>query len=172
MALAEDDDEVAGDNLGIAIHKHSFTRANDTADVRLVRQIHLFHFMPSDETILFDVELDDFGIGTGEIMHAAHRSIQQHLVDVGCRDGLLVEHGTDIQPFRHGDVVEVLHLGDGLAYAETLGCQAGEDVRFATVRHGYKSVRVLDAFFFEHTHIGAVGVDDQRVRHFVAQDVT
>ena len=124
--------------------------------------------MPSDETILFDVELDDFGIGTGEVVYAAHRSIQQHLVDVGCSDGLLVEHGTDIQPFRHRNIIQILHFGDGLAHTETLRRKACEDVRFATVGYCYECIRVLDALFLEYIHIRTVVVDNQGVWHFLA----
>ena len=128
--------------------------------------------MTGDRTAFFGVELHDLGVRARQVMYASYRRVQQHLVDITGGDGLFVQHRAYIQPFRHGDVVEVLYFCDGLAYTETLCGKAGKDVRFAAVGYGYESVCILNTLFLEHIHIRAVGVDDQRVRHFVAQDVT
>ena len=109
--------------------------------------------MPRDEAALFGVELYNLRVCGGQVVYAAHRRIQQHLVDVTGGDSLFIEHRTDVQTFRHRDIIEVLDFCDGLANAETLCGQTSEDVRLAAVRHGYKRVCVLDAFFFEHIHV-------------------
>ena len=57
MALAEDDDEVVGDDLGISVHEDTFPGAYDTADVRFVRQPHIFDLMAGDGAAFFGVEL-------------------------------------------------------------------------------------------------------------------
>ena len=171
MALAEYYHQVTRDNLRIAVHQYSFAGTNDTTYVGFVRQVESFHFVSGDQTAFFRIELYNLGIGTRQVVNTANGRIQQHLVDVTGGDGFLIEHGAYIQSFRHRDIIEVLHLGDGLAYAKTLGCQAGKDIRFAAVGNGYESIRVLDTFFFEHIHVGTVGIDNQRLGYFLTQDI-
>ena len=102
-------------------------------------------------------------------MHTADTRVQQHLVDIRSGNRFLIEHRTDIQTFGHRDIIEVLHVGDSLAYTKPFGRQASEDIRFTAVRHGYKSVCVLNTFFFEYIHIATVGIDNQSVRYFLTQ---
>ena len=82
MALAEDDDEVAGNDLRLAVDENTFSCANDTADIRFVRQPHVFDLMAGDGTAFFGVELYDLRVGARQVMYTAYGGVQQHLVDI------------------------------------------------------------------------------------------
>ena len=140
VALAEHYDQVSCNDLRLAVNQYAFSCTYNTADVGFLRQVYVLDLVTGDRTAFFGVELHDLGVRARQVMYASYRRVQQHLVDITGGDGLFVQHRAYIQPFRHGDVVEVLYFCDGLAYTETLCGKAGKDVRFAAVGYGYEYV--------------------------------
>ena len=127
--------------------------------------------MLGDTVALGGDKLHYLRVRTRQVAHIEHTRVKQHLVDIRRGDGLLVEHRTDIQCLRHRDIVDVLHLRDGLLHPKPLCCEAGKDIRLAAVGYCDEGVRVLYAFLLQGVHIATVCVDNQRVIHLVGDMV-
>ena len=90
-------------------------------------------------------------------MHVgAHREPE----DVAGHDQFFVDDRVDAHVLGQVDIVEVLHFGDYLFYAEAFGQHCRQDIGFGAPGDGQESVHVAEALFDHGVGIASVLVDD------------
>ena len=87
-----------------------------------------------------------------------------------CRNGFLIDDGTDVESFRHTDVVEVFNKGNRLSHSQTLGCETSQDICLGILSKSHKSLGIFYSFLHEQSQITsismyhhAVGITEQGV---------
>ena len=75
----------------------------------------------------------------------------------------LINNGSDVQFFSHGDVFHILDKSHRLANTHSFGCKTGEDIFLRIGRQGAESLGLADTLFSQESHVSSVAIDDHDV---------
>ena len=161
--MAEHEDAVTCFDLGVTIDQDALFATYQSADGDATGQTQRLHGGLRHTRSLGSHELGHFAVGQHQCTHVTHVGLHHHLEDMAGGHGLLVDDGTDVQALGHGHIVQVLDHGNGLAHAQLLGRETGQDIGLGIARQRDEGLRVLDAFLTQQAQIASVAMDDHDI---------
>ena len=145
--------------MGIADGDEGIAPADHAADDGVGREIQVLEAVLGDPGAGSDGIFEHFGIRAAHIADEADLVGQGKTEDARGGDEFLIDDRVNAHFLGQPHIFQVLDLGDDAGHAESLGNDAGQDVRFVIAGDGNDGVEFPDTFLHEEIRIPDVSAD-------------